>query len=181
MKVSPAEKLILQMLCEVYEKLEIDHEIDHKFVQSALHNDQLWAFEWQYNFLQDHDHTQPNPPAVKETADILDMWAFLESAFARLDDGEKKRVLAEGEVYGDEITFAGFDANNEEHYGVATFMIDDLKRFQSFAGRDINSHSESVPAHLRMLDVFLPIRANLHMGKMTGDQIISVMKARRFA
>ncbi len=181
MKVSPAEKMILMMLCDVYEKLGIEGEIDHDFVRSALNSDQLWAFEWNYNFLNDINLPHENPAVVKEVVDILDMWSFLESAFKQLGEDEKQRVITEGGVFGDTIEFAGFDANNEDHYSVAVFMIKDLRRFQHFGGRELNSHSESVQGYKRMLEVFLPMRPGIHMGKMTADQVIAVMKARRFA
>lgn len=178
MKVSPAQKLILQMLCDLYEKLGVDGEIDHKFVASALHNDQSWAFEWQYQFLQDAD--TETPAVVSETADILDMWRFLEVGYGSLDRDGKERVKVEAEPFGDSVEFAGFDANNEEHYGIARFLIEDLDRYQHFAGRELNSHSQSVPAHRRMLAVFQPIRKTLVGREMTADQIIEVLKARRY-
>jgi uncharacterized protein YfbU (UPF0304 family) len=167
------------MLCDLYEKLGVDGEIDHKFVASALHNDQPWAFEWRYQFLQDPEST--TTAVVNETADILDMWKFLELGYNNLDQAGKERVKVEAEPFGESVEFAGFDANNEEHYGIARFFIDDLDRFQYFAGRELNSHSESVPAHRRMLAVFEPIRKTLVNGEMMAEQIIEVLKARRYA
>lgn len=179
MEASGAEKLILKMLCEVYEKLGIRGEIDHKFVESALNSDQLWAFEWEYQFLQDVNKPRENPKVVKEVVDILDMWSFLEGAFERLDAEQKQRVIDEADLYGGEVKFSGFDANNEDHYSVAVFMIGDLRRFNRFESRELNSHSESVPAYKRMLAVFLPMRPGIEMGNMTVEQIVAVMKARR--
>jgi uncharacterized protein YfbU (UPF0304 family) len=180
MKVSPAQKLILQMLCDLYKKLDIDGEIDHKFVASALHSDQLWAFEWQYQFLQDPDNSS-NPPVVKETVDILDMWSFLEHAFEQLDEAGKERVQAGAGLSRREVRFPGFDANHEDHFGVASFLIQDMGRFSEFSKHSLNSHSQSVPGYLRMLTVFEQMRPTIDMGEMSPDQIIGVLKARRFS
>jgi hypothetical protein len=46
MKLSDGEKLILIMLSDVYEKLEIEGEINPKFVKSAIGSGHPWGLKW---------------------------------------------------------------------------------------------------------------------------------------
>ncbi len=43
MQLSDGEKLILMMLCDLYDKNEIEGEIDHTFVRDAIFENQTWA------------------------------------------------------------------------------------------------------------------------------------------
>ena len=61
---------------------------------------------------------------------------------------------------------------------IAEFLINELNRFSSFKGRDLNSHSERLDIYRRMLAVFLPMRQKLMGGELTGAQITAIMKAR---
>ena len=56
-------------------------------------------------------------------------------------------------------------------------MIDDLKRFTHFAGRDLNSHMPVIEGYRRMYRVFEPIRATLVGRELRASEIIEVLKA----
>jgi uncharacterized protein len=176
MELSDGESLILVMLSEVYRHLDIQGEIDAKFVQAAIFNHQEWGLRWKYPsiFVERKD----NPHVVNETADIMSMWSVLETAYNGLWEADKKRV--EG-AFGKEIVFPGFDANHEPHYRVARFLIDDLEKFQAFKGRDLDTHRATVDGYQRMLAAYTPIASNLASQggrSMNIDQIIEVLVAR---
>lgn len=108
------------------------------------------------------------------------MWNFIESGYGKLSKKDKERVETEAEPFGKSITFRGFDGNNEsEHMGIARFLIDDLERFSTLKGRDLNSHMPSTETYRRMLGVFEPMRRNLMGGELSASQIIDVLKAMR--
>jgi uncharacterized protein YfbU (UPF0304 family) len=179
MKLSDGEKLILLMLADIYKHLKIkDPEFDPKFITATILDDHLWGFNWQ--FVGIPFEKEDSPPEVTETVDILDMWSFLEDSYKKLNSADKKRIADEAELFGGEVKFHGFDGNHEPHYGIARYLIGHLDRFESFKGRDMNSHSRSVDAAKRMLIVFEPIRAKLHGGYLSADEIIQILKARRF-
>ncbi len=114
---------------------------------------------------------------VSEVVDILDMWSFIESSYKKLTQKEKKCI--KDETGYDDITFVGFDGNNEiEHMNIAEFLINDLERFQSFKGKYMNSHSPSLEGHRRMLKIFLPMRPTLVGGKLSASQIIELVKTK---
>lgn len=100
-------------------------------------------------------------------------------AFTSLEEKAKQRIKKEAQPFGKDPKFRGFDGNNEtEHYGVAGFLINDMKRFERFKGRDLNSHMPSIESYRRMLAVFLPIRQTLMGTNLSDSQIVEIVKAR---
>ncbi|WP_316196617.1 YfbU family protein [Bradyrhizobium sp. SZCCHNS3053] len=176
MKLTDGERLIVLMLAGIQKGLKLKGEFDPDFVSKAVLYDQLWALTWEHSGIPWDDKT--TPPAVGETVDILDMWTFLESGYKGLAPIERKRVEVEAAPFGKDVKFPGFDGNNEEHYHLAKFLIDDLGRFSTFKGRSLNSHSRSLPGYLRMYDLFETIRPYLGDRPLTCDEIISLLKAR---
>ncbi len=178
MQITDAEKLILIMLCDIYEHLKIKGEIDPKFVQSAIWNDHTWALEWQYTgIFQGKGET---PQIVKEVVDILEMWSTVESYYDRLSAEDKELVKKEAHPYGSEVRFPGFDGNNEgEYMSIARFLIDDLHRFTNFKGRELNSHMPSLEQYQRMLVVFQTLRPQIPDTPFSATQIISLLNERK--
>ncbi len=114
MKLSDGEKLILVMLSEIYKKLDIQGEIDHKLVLTSIFNNKAWGLKWEYGGL--FNSPEDNSPVVQETCDILDMYRWIRAGYARLSDAEKARVKKETTHWAEFVEFKGFDANNDEHF-----------------------------------------------------------------
>ena len=92
---------------------------------------------------------------------------------------DKERVESEAAPLGNDVTFRGFDGNNEsDHYSVALFLINDMGRFNCFKDRDLNSHLPSINDYRRMLAVFEPMRKTLVGRALSASQIINLQKAR---
>lgn len=175
MKISDGEKLILLMLSELYDKLGVDGEIDPDFIRSAIFSDNLWGIRWKYSGIPFEE--EKDPEIVKEVIDILDMWSFIEHSYDELSEEEKAYVEKEAEPFGKDPKFRGFDGNNEsEHMGTAYFIVNDLDRFESFKGRDLNSHCPSIEAYRRMLSVFDPIRKTLTFKPLSAENIVKILK-----
>jgi uncharacterized protein YfbU (UPF0304 family) len=76
-----------------------------------------------------------------------------------------------------EPKFIGFDGNNEgEYLGIARFLINKMGRFESFKGRDLNSHSPKVANYRHMIDLFEPMRAGLVGRELGVDEIITLLR-----
>jgi uncharacterized protein YfbU (UPF0304 family) len=177
MKISDGEKLILLMLSELYENLEIDGEIEPKFIQSAIFSNNLWAIPWKYSGIPFED--QDDPEVVKEVLDILDMWRFIEHSYEQLSGKEKEQLKETAKPFGKDPKFPGFDGNNESSYmGIASFVVNDLERFEEFKGRNFNSHCPSLDGHGRMLSVFEGIRKNMNFGPLSVDDLAKILKER---
>lgn len=178
LKFSDGEKLIMLMLCEVYKHLKIDSEIDPSFVEAALHGGHYWGLEWEYIGIF-HDDVD-SKKTVSEVVNILDMWSFVESSYAKLPKKDQDRVEKDAEPFGKHVSFRGFDGNNEiEHLSIARFLINDLKRFSAFKDRDLNSHTHSIERYRCMLMVFEPMRRTLVGGSLSAKQIVELLNTKR--
>ena len=179
MKLTDGEKLIILMLTEMYEKLQIEGETEPDFLRSAIFNDHLWGIRWKYSgipFEQAED-----PPIVREVVDILDMWSFIEYAYAKLSEQERQQLALAAKPFGENPRFNGFDGNNEcEYISIARFLIDQLDRFTRFHGRDLNSHMPSVSGYRRMYETFEPIRRTLIDRRLTVEELAQILNARRY-
>lgn len=180
MDLTDPEKLILIMLTEIYEHLKIKNEIDPKFVQSAIYSGNAWGLTWKYPGIFGGGRSE-TPALVDDVVDILDMWSLIEFSHGKLSPEEKTLVEKEAEPFG-KAKFSGFDGNNDsERMGIARFLIDDLERFPSFKGRELNSHYiDSTEGYHRMLKVFLPLRSSLADRTLTAPEIISILKEQRY-
>lgn len=180
MKLTKPEKLMLAMLSEIHEKLEINSDIDAKFVKRAIYTDNTWALDWQYSGLLGDD-ADPNPQVVKDVVNYLDMWSFIEASQKKFTPTEAASVKAAAEPHGS-VKYQGFDGNNEAtHMSVASFLIEDLGRFASFKGREhLNSHSQVVDGYERMFALFEPMRGKFDGNLLSPDQVIQLFLARRF-
>lgn len=172
------EKLIIAMLADISRNLKIKDGIDAGLVADVLYGGHSWALKWEMPGLF-HGH-EDSRHAVRDTTNILDMWFFIESAYAKLTKKEKDRIKAEAEPFGTHVVFPGFDGNYEtEHLGIARFLIEKMDRFSIFKGRDLNSHAPLIGAYLRMYAVFDPIRVTLVGRELSADEIIKLLKAKR--
>lgn len=177
MKITDGEKLILLMLSELYEELEVNGEIDQKFIKEAIFSNNLWALPWKYSGIPFED--QEDPEVVREVLDVLDMWSFIEHSYAQLDDEQKALLEKEAAPFGKDPKFPGFDGNNESEYmGTASFIVNELERFEEFKGRSFNSHCPSIDGYRRMLSTFKEIRKNLDFGLMPGKDLAAILKER---
>ena len=179
MQLTNAEKLILTMLADIHEKLGIGDGADTKLLKSAIYSDNTWALSWEMPGIV-AGSPDPTPPLVDEVTSILDMWSFIEEAYANFSPTTKDKIKTEADPFGSHVKFTGFDGNNEsEHLSIARFLTKDMNRFSLFQARDLNSHCPSIDSHRRMLDVFEPIRKTLDGHGLSAEQIVKIMQARR--
>ncbi|MHB8385260.1 YfbU family protein [Metallibacterium sp.] len=179
MKLTNPEKLILVMLSDIHEKLGIENSVDTKLLTSAIYSNNTWALSWELQGIVG-DSPDPTPPEVSEVADILDMWSFIEEAYATFDASAKTKIEAEADPFGTHVQFSGFDGNNETtHMSIARFLVEDMGRFSRFKGRDLNSHLPSIGTYRRMLAVFEPIRKTLDGHGLTAGKVIKLLNAKR--
>jgi hypothetical protein len=177
MKITDGEKLILLMLSELYDALEVRGEIEPKFIREAIFSNNLWALPWKYSGIPFED--QEDPEIVKEVLNILDMWSFIEHSYEQLSNEDKTFLEKGAAPFGKDPKFPGFDGNNESDYmGTASFIVNDLERFEGFKGRNFNSHCPSIDGHRRMLSVFKEIRENLNFGPMSAEDLAAILKER---
>jgi len=182
MAMSPSEKLIVTLLCELHRGSKIKGELDPNFIETAICGGHHWGLKWKYEGIL-HNYND-DPKILEEVLDILDMWSFIESATKKLSPKNKDYIKTNTKYAEDTIKFRGFDGNNEcEHLGIALFLINEMNRFTEFKDRggykgDLNSHCPSIDVYRRMLEVFLPIRKNLVGRDLNVKEIVEILKAR---
>ncbi len=176
MTLSDGEKLIIVMLADLGKKVGVKGEVDPDFVTDAIFHGNLWALKWEYSGLFEAEETPDS--TVKEVVDILDMWSFVEAGFRGLTPAEKQKLDRDVPYYGSNPQFTGFDGNNEtEHLSAARFFIEKMNRWSEFNKRDLNSHSQSLPRHRRMLRVFTSKRPAIVSRTMSLAELIEVLNA----
>jgi uncharacterized protein YfbU (UPF0304 family) len=180
MEMTPAEKLTLIMLSEIYEHLGIKGRdgIDATFVRSMIERNQTWALSWQYPFI--FDGKAETPAIVGEVVDFLDMWSLIEEAYERLSAEDQEQVRAEAHLDGDPL-FAGFDRHEDaRHVAAARCLLEDLGKFQKF-NRALPGRTRPYPhllnAYRSMYRVFDPIRKKLVGRGLTATEMIDILKA----
>lgn len=175
MKVSDTERLMLLMLCDIYDRTGAQGEFDTDFIRSAVFGEKFWSIPWKYSGIPFDD--QDIPEVVKDVLDILDMWSFIEHSYAKLSSEDKSRLENEAAPFGRSPKFRGFDGNNETEYmSTAAFLVNQLERFVEFKGRDFNSHMPTVEASKRMLRPYLRVRHKLANGPLGVDDLIAILK-----
>jgi uncharacterized protein YfbU (UPF0304 family) len=122
--------------------------------------------------LQHIDPNETSRAICKETHDILSMYRVISPAIARLTPAEAATLDL------DSIRFDGFDANNDEHYHFATFMIERKNLYAEHAGHDINSHSmASMTRYIKMLPVFNDIFSHRHIHDLGVNELQELIEA----
>jgi uncharacterized protein len=179
-KFSDGEKLLAMMLRDIYKHLKLVRgEIDPEFISEVIFGGHYWAPRWEMQGLF-HDH-EDNPQDVSFVVDVLDMWDFIESGYAKLSKKDKDRLEKEAEPFGKHMQFMGFDGNNESTYrSIAQFLIEKMDRFSRFKKRELNSHMPTLSTYRRMLNVFEPMRAGLVGTGLDAAQLVAILKAQMF-
>ena len=171
---SSGERLIIAMLCELYQHLNVDAGIDPNLVEEALSDGHHWALEWAYElFGGPVDQKVP-----REVADILTMWRTIEWSYNQLPEEDRANLETDAGITRERARFRGFDGNDETtHYSVAGVMIDSLGRFREFKERDLNSHWPYLNRYRSMLALYEPMMQSLRAGKhLTPKQITELVR-----
>lgn len=148
MKLSDGERLITVMLADLMTALNVNGEVDPALIKTLVCGGDDWAIARKYQGLFPAE--SPDDTVISETTNILWMWGIVEHGLSLLDGAH-----AEEAAKWPYTSFDGFDGNNDDHYGVAHTMINELGEFSDFEGRNLNSHSRSsLPRYLRMYEKF---------------------------
>ncbi len=150
-KPTVAERLIIGMLCEIYQHLGIEGAYDNlDLIREAAAGPHHWALEYEYEF-----ETPVDVQIVPKAKAILDVWEFIEMSYERLSEEDQKALMHYR-------PFDGFDLNDNlecTYYSVVRVLIDRLDRWSRFKGRDLNSHSPRLRRYEKMVVVLERIKS----------------------
>lgn len=172
--LSDGERILIAMISDIMKANEINQNFDPDKILSALYGGHSWSLRWQNEWLlnsKEDDYEQ-----VLHVVDTLDMWSFIENAYAKLNAKEKAELVAQAPYRGKNPKFPGYDGNEESRYmGIAQHLIHELGRFTNFAKHELNSHRRSVGRYTAMLSIFGPMRARVGEGKRIGVEELSAL------
>jgi uncharacterized protein len=163
------------MLSDVMKHLKVKSDLDPDFILRALGDGQYWALKDRYVGI--YGPTEPEPSVVSETVRIMGMWQIIESSYGDLSAQDRERLKSEAAPFGDDPKFRGFDANNERHFGVALFHVNQLGNFREFRGRDLSAHMPTIDMHRRMYAEYEAITHEHLTGELSADQLIRILRA----
>jgi uncharacterized protein YfbU (UPF0304 family) len=174
-RLSNSEKLMTWLLTEVLRVQKgYENQDTVKLIQEAIYGGHFWALQWEMTGVL-HRHVD-NPVAVTLVVDTLDMWTFIERAYSKFTKAEKARIKSEVGPWAEDPKFMGFDGNNETEYmSIASFLVEQLERFENFKGRSFNSHMPVVGRYQRMIEQFEPMRAKLVGRELNVDEVITLL------
>lgn len=176
-RISDGEKLILMALRGIWrhQKVKIDDEIDLEFVCDAISGGHEWALEQTYPSV--FEIANYDRRTVSEVLAVLNMWFLIEEAYARLSKDEKKQVEQGFARFGQDVKFKGFSANDEfEHYCIADFLINKMKKYDHFKDRELDSHRPYVDAYRRILAIFRSTSHAISAEQFSVSDMIDLLK-----
>lgn len=174
MELSKGERLIIAMMCDLFEHLEVRSDFSPSFIREAISGGHYWALDWEYGNFAGEAVSEED---VRETGNIMDMFDMLQQSFDDMPEEAKVEVRSSGQFAEIYLKFRGFDRKEGRHWGVADMLVNKMDRFRRYQKMDLDSHSPVIDHYLRMLGVFLPIRKEMHSGRVGVGQMIEILAA----
>ena len=168
MQLTQTERLLLANQNRILALLDEDNSINHLFKAEILEN----GYEGLFHECFESISEGVSDETCRETHDILTMYYVINNLIGTLSDDQKASLQL------DKITFKGFDANNDDHYGFMNFLIDKANLYKDLKDKYLNSHSiSSIEKYRRMLPLYNEaLKANNYTLDLSGLQnIISKM------
>jgi len=128
--------------------------LDKKNAKEYLANAEIFenGFTGLYEEVFENISDEISVEVCQETNDILTMFKYIRKAIHNLKKNEKQKLNL------DKIRFDGFDADNDEHYYFAKFMIKKKHFYEHFSSAKMNSQSlASIRRYRKMLPVYKSI------------------------
>ena len=172
MSLTSGEKIIIELLCDAARPAG-KKEVDVELVSSCVAHDEIWALGMHYPGL---GLNEPLPPEAEQVAAILDMWVDIEYSYSNISPADQ--IIVNSQVGAHAVIFDGFDANTGNQYHIAKRFIEDLGLWKNLTIADLNSHSDNMSKHLKMLGKYQSLRGSqssqLKHKPMTAGDIVSV-------
>jgi uncharacterized protein YfbU (UPF0304 family) len=128
MKLSIVERTLLANQYRIRAKLEGGEQFD-KFADILERGyEALYprVFEWIYD-----------PTSVEVGEEVQDIFEM----YRALGDAYRRGLAPPADAFHPE--FDGFDGNHDPHYGIGSFLVEDMHLWAELKGRPMNSHSMS--------------------------------------
>jgi uncharacterized protein YfbU (UPF0304 family) len=175
-RFSDGEKMLMLMMRDLYKHVGLKNpDTDPDFLAEVIYGGHYWAPKWDMQGVF-HDHVD-DPEDVRHVVDVLDMWSFIEEAYAKFSKADKEKIADEVGPWAKTVAFSGFDGNNESsQLSIARFLIEHMGRFERFKGRELNAHHQTEGRYRQMVRLFSPMREKLIGHGLSVQQVIELLK-----
>jgi hypothetical protein len=140
--MTTTEKLTLLMMCDLFDHLGVDGDIDSSIVRKAVNSGNTWAIEREYQILS----IEEVPIKIQKKVDsALIAYRNLSNSLRALTSAECDELKAKYKLKTHDtfIQFPGYDGNNESDYMSAASMLCTLGLYTEQQEIDKNSHEEN--------------------------------------
>ncbi len=149
--------------------------LDKKNAKEHLANAQVFedGYAGLYEEVLENMSDEISKETCDETNDILVMFKHINKAISGLSKSQRSKLDLH------KIRFDGFDADNDEHYYFAKFMIKKKHFYEHFSSIKMNSGSlASMPRYKKMLPVYKQIIDNpdYEFGKRELKRLIDAVQ-----
>jgi uncharacterized protein len=139
------ERVILANQYKIFSFLDKKNAKEHLANAEVFENGYTGLYEEIFENISD----EVSKEVCRETNDILTMFKHIQKSIHNLSKSEKARLNL------DKIRFDGFDADNDDHYYFAKFMIKKKHFYEHFSRVKMNSRSlASIRRYRKMLPVY---------------------------
>ena len=143
-----AERAILANQYKIFSFLDKKNAKEHLANAEVFEKGYTGFYEEVFENISD----EISSDVCKETNDILTMFKYIRKGIHNLKKHERDKLNL------DKIRFDGFDADNDEHYYFAKFMIRKKHFYEHFSSMKMNSQSlASLKRYRKMLPVYKSI------------------------
>ncbi|CAI2407488.1 Uncharacterised protein [Serratia liquefaciens] len=175
--MTSTEKLTLLMMCDLFDHLGVDGEIDSSIVREAVDSGNTWAIERKYQFLS----TEEVPKEVQKKVDsALTAYRNLSNSLRTLtpDESNELKDKHKLKIHDKHIQFPGYDGNNESDYMSVAFMLGKLGLYTEQLEIDKNSHEENVNSYDDLISALTVLKDAGHnvnkLEKPHLDEVLSL-------
>jgi len=176
--MTPTEKLTLLMMCDLFDHLEVNGEIDSSIVREAVISGNVWAIERKYPMLLSTEDVSKD--VQKRVDAALSAYRNLSHSLRKLTSDESNELKTKHNIKTHEhaIQFPGYDGNNESEYLSVTSMLGTLGLYAEQQEIDKNSHEENAGKYLKLTSALEVLKKAGHdvnkLDKSHLDEILSL-------
>ena len=159
MNTSPAQKLIVSLICQATmpaPKRDLDFDFIDKFVCA---ND--WVIFEKYPHLRGDQETK-NPAEYLDVLNLLGVCRIMKSSYDDLSPQEKQTINAQKRFPSDGNFYKGFDGNSGPHKEIADIIFDDLNLFQELKIDSNNSHYDTTGEYSNLVNAAQSLIDEMH-------------------
>lgn len=171
MNMTDGERLITVMLADLMIAMNVPSEIDPDVVKQLVIDNDIWALQYAHPGIFSGEEG-PSEEVVRETADILGMYTFIDYSIKKLPADQQADFVDNRKAW-----YRGFDGNHDPHSGVAHTFVDQLNRFSEYKDRLVDSHSQAtLPMYRSVKEIYDHVMPEVAGDGLSYEQLKTILQ-----